>query len=104
VNCSAVIGLSEKGAKASKDGVGFGVVMTTCPPTFNDAGVGSMCNDSGKSWVRDTDGADKHFESDCFCPSDVSVCASSVLPTRKESPCSPSVTDYNADTHARAGI
>jgi hypothetical protein len=84
-NRSAVIGLSETGVKASKDGVGFRVAVTTCPPTFNDTGVVPMCNDSGKSWVQDIDGADEHFESDRFCPSDVSVCASSILPTQKES-------------------
>lgn len=93
-------------AKASnhlEDVVGWSVAAAAFPPSFNDTSVVSI-ESVMASWESLVgNGSCQEIESHSFCPSDVSA-GSWGVPPWYQSPCSPSISDDNANSHFRACV
>jgi hypothetical protein len=79
------------------------VPTPTIPPTFNNSFVVAVNGEVSVTLISATEEADKTFEANSFCPSDVSFSAEH-LPTRYEPPSSPVAPDDDGDGHSGAGI
>jgi hypothetical protein len=86
-----------------EDVIDISVSVSTSPPSFDDASIVSMCQDSAAN-VRDSgDSVNEQFKSHSFCPSDVTL-AIAGFPTRYQVPRSPVIANDYAQAYARTGI
>jgi hypothetical protein len=76
--------------------VGGAISAAAFPPAFDDAAVVAMDCDVRAMFQGVKDGANKEFESDSFCPSDVT---SVTVSAGEEAPCAPVAADSDANTH-----
>jgi hypothetical protein len=93
----------QEGIDMLEDIVDVLVLTPTIPPTFNNSFVVAMNGEVSVTLISATEEADKTFEANSFCPSDVSFSAEH-LPTRYEPPSSPVAPDDDGDAHSGAGI
>jgi len=88
---------------ASEGFIGRRVSVAAIIPSFDDAHVVSEGDECRVGKFNSGNGVNEELETNCFGPTDVSL-SSEGLPVWMEAPCSPSVTDDNADAKRGAGI
>ena len=89
----------EEGMDLTKDSVGSRVLAPMVPPSLNDSFVVTVYFKVSANANKPWDGFDEQLKTDCFGPSDIS-CAIQGLPSRNETPRSPTVTDGDGNPEA----
>jgi hypothetical protein len=91
------IGRFNEGVNSLENDVDCVITMPAIPPSFDDPHVVSVDNDVLWCLEDRVDSVNKEFESDCFGPTDVSLCPES-FPSRDEAPSSPTFSNNDTDT------
>jgi hypothetical protein len=93
----------EEAVDATKNLVCGSIFASKVPPSFDDSLVIAVDLKVSANKSRPRDRFDEKLETDSFRPSDVS-CSVQSLPSRDESPGSPSVLDGDGNPETRACI
>ena len=93
----------QEGMDAFEDFVDEFVSVSANPPAFDDTGIVAV--DGDVLWAANAARESKHkeLESDCLCPGNV-LFSFKCLPAWDKSPGSPSLTNDDSNTDARASI